>query len=135
MNTIAPSFPPHRLQHATPISPAEALIHLQAFLADAAENPHLQPGSLLSETGPRPSATSSSGNLALHNLRRIEAGLRGEHLAAELALDGLGDGDEAAAGDIEMGGTISEIEREQGWEDLQTYQRGLEDDVDGEEVA
>src|SRR5256885_12260567 len=125
MTTIALPFPPPRSQPAIPISPAEALTRLQAFLAAAAENPHLQPSSLLSETGPRLSATSSSGNLTLHNLRRIEAGLRGEHLAADLALDGLGDSTEAVAGGEGICGTVSEIAREPGWVDLQTYQSGI----------
>jgi hypothetical protein len=45
-------------------------------------------------------------------------------------LDGLGDESEVAVVGEGIGGTVSEIEREQGWEDLQTYQRGLDDDYD-----
>lgn len=81
-----PSYPPviHHARHPTHLPPTAAQSHLAAFIALTPTNPHLHPDSLLSSTGITYSAHSGpSGGLALHHLRRIEAGLRGENLIAE----------------------------------------------------
>ena len=71
--------------HATKrISPSSAHQHLSTFLTKTQNTPHLHPDSLLSNAGIDFSATSGPrGGLAIHHLRRIEAGLHGENLAAE----------------------------------------------------
>ena len=82
------SFPPHRLHSSRPVAPSEALELLSSYLEAAATQPYLQPNALLTEGGPI-STTDSNASLILHNLKRVEAGLRGEHLSAEPAFDAL----------------------------------------------
>lgn len=80
------SYPPthHHNALTKSLSPAEAQTQLAAFLEKTSTQPHLHPDSLLSSTGITYSAHSGpSGGLAIHHLRRIEAGLRGENLVQE----------------------------------------------------
>ena len=80
---MADSFPPHN-HHATKrISSSEALTLLSDYLHQAITDPSLHPNALLTENGPIAPSTGSATGLILHNLERLEAGLRGEHLAAE----------------------------------------------------
>ena len=78
------SFPPHRLHSSRPVDPSEALELLSSYLEAAATEPYLQPNALLTEGGPI-STTGPNTGLILHNLKRVEAGLRGEHLGADPA--------------------------------------------------
>lgn len=80
------SYPPtvHHKNSTSTLSPSAAQTQLAAFLDKTSTSPHLHPDSLLSTTGITYSAHSGpSGGLAIHHLRRIEAGLRGENLIAE----------------------------------------------------
>lgn len=82
------SYPPMRSHpHLTKrLTPAEAQQRLAAFLKRTETQPHLHPDAQLSANGIRFAAQSGpKGGLALHHLRRIEAGLRGENLVAETA--------------------------------------------------
>lgn len=111
------SYPPthHHASLTTHLSPSAAQTHLAAFLDKTSTQPHLHPDSLLSITGVTYSAHSGpSGGLALHHLRRIEAGLRGEELGAETEddLNRLnGDGDEGEGDDTILDTTIARTER------------------------
>ncbi|KAI9704121.1 MAG: hypothetical protein M1836_006982 [Candelina mexicana] len=80
--------PPHRLLSLTRISPSDALTHLQNYISTITDTPSLQPGALLTEQGPIPSAGASSESITLRNLRRVEAGIRGEHLESEIVMEG-----------------------------------------------
>ena len=75
--------PPHVHHNITRISPASALNQLQTYLEEAATKPHLQPNALLTLAGPTAAGGSEAGGLVLYNLRRLEAGLRGEVLAVD----------------------------------------------------
>lgn len=99
---MVPRPPPPPVHHhaslTETLSPSSARDSLDTYLAASSTKPYLHPDSLLSSTGITFSATSgATGGLALHHLRRIEAGLRGERLVAETReeLDRLfGDGAE-----------------------------------------
>ncbi|KAI9834837.1 MAG: hypothetical protein M1819_002745 [Sarea resinae] len=120
---------------AHPISAATALEHISAYLAATNANAALHPDALLTERGPQSSSTN--GGLVLHQLRRVEAGLRGEHLGAEVddGVEGVeaddiaeGEGNKKKAKKDSKSG--QEKEGQDGdWQDLGTYQRsgdGLE---------
>ncbi|KAK4540299.1 hypothetical protein LTR36_009611 [Oleoguttula mirabilis] len=97
-----PTHPHPALTHALP--PSAAQIALAAYLAKSQTNPHLHPDALLSTSGITYSAQSGpTGGLALHHLKRIVAGLRGENLIAEsadeLAQFGGAEADTLPAGD------------------------------------
>ncbi|KAK4995400.1 hypothetical protein LTR66_004769 [Elasticomyces elasticus] len=82
MAPIAP--PPLRIHSTQSISPNTALEHISAYLAASKDQAHLHPDAFLTPDHAIYSASSGAqGGLVLHNLRRIEAGLRGERLAAE----------------------------------------------------
>ncbi|KAI9735779.1 MAG: hypothetical protein M1818_006388 [Claussenomyces sp. TS43310] len=125
-----PAFPPHRSRASRPISSAAALAILQPYLADSAAHAHLQPNATLHATGP--AVQEAASNLIMDNLRRVEAGLRGEWLAPRLELEG--------AGAAEAGGREEEVDpfadavgadaeaarkaaQREGWQDLAEYQR------------
>ncbi|MCJ1254994.1 hypothetical protein MMC24_002810 [Lignoscripta atroalba] len=79
------SYPPHRLHSSQPISPAQALTLLSSYLEATAVDAYLHPNALLTESGPISATSGSNTGLVLHNLKRVEAGLRGEHLGADLS--------------------------------------------------
>lgn len=84
------SYPPvvHHPTLTKTLTPTVAQTQLASFLEKTSTQPHLHPDSLLSTTGITYSAHSGpAGGLALHHLRRIEAGLRGENLIAETEED------------------------------------------------
>ncbi len=127
------SLPPTRSKSSKPISTAHALSLLQTYLS-AAENPsnaHLLPNATLQQDGPK--AQSEAGaNLVIHNLKRVEAGLRGEWLAPVLDLQGVDAEDPFGVTSIGFanGGTAGGVngngggeEQMEGWQDLEEYQR------------
>lgn len=88
-----------------PLAPDHARALLAAFLQHTETRPHLHPDAQLSASGITFAAQSGPrGGLALHHLRRIDAGLKGENLAVEdeAALErefgGVSEGDDAAIG-------------------------------------
>lgn len=93
------SYPP-ALHHSTAaIPPAAAQALVAGYLARATESPHLHPDALLGASGAAFSVHGREvGGLVLHQLRRVEAGLRGEVLAPEPAFEPEGPG-ELAGGD------------------------------------
>ena len=84
------AYPPHRLHSSTQVSPSRALSLLSAYLEATATDPSLHPNALLTENGPITPSSGSSTGLVLHTLKRVEAGLRGEHLAADFKFDKFG---------------------------------------------
>lgn len=116
------AFPPVQSLQSTPISTAEALQRLQSYLEATKSNPALLPNATLQADGPK-SQSESASNLVIHNLKRIEAGLRGEWLAPSLELEAEGmagfesfpvTGSGQEGGDDDAG---------EGWQDLDEYQR------------
>jgi len=139
------SLPPTRHHSTRPVSPTTALALLSTYIANAADDPSLQPNALLTERGPISSSSGSSTGLTIHNLKRVEAGLKGEHLGADLSFakfggEGLPDlqmgGQEGRERDGEVNGLLGvgdggegAVEREggqDGWQDMQAYEREQE---------
>ncbi|KAI9841208.1 MAG: hypothetical protein M1837_000935 [Sclerophora amabilis] len=137
------NFPPRVTHSCCPILPSTALDLLQAFLVDAESSPHLHPDALLTEGGPQRS--SAGEGLILHNLRRVEAGLRGERLGKDLSDFNTDEVVEYAEGgdevDVRSAGRQQEgfweepaagaAQRGVGnqWEDFEDYQLKPGDDV------
>ncbi|KAI9724533.1 MAG: hypothetical protein M1812_000601 [Candelaria pacifica] len=97
-----PPPPTHHLS-STQISPHTALTLLQIYIKTITQTPSLQPGAILTEQGPVPSAGASAEGIILRNLRRVEMGIRGVRLLdSEGVLDG-GDGNMGEVGDGGLG--------------------------------
>jgi hypothetical protein len=109
------AFPPLRARASVPVPASTALAKLQTYLGatTAAAQAHLLPNATLHAGGAAAQGGGAAANLVIHNLKRVEAGLRGEWLSPSLELDGAG----ARDGDGEAG-----VEGE-GWVDLDTYRR------------
>lgn len=85
------SYPPHHHHSTERISQSHALSLLSSYLAAAATEAYLHPNALLTESGPiTPSSGAHSVGLVLHNLKRVEAGLKGEQLGADLTFQKYG---------------------------------------------
>lgn len=112
------AFPPQRSLASQPVSQDVALKHIQNFLEATTKNAYFRPNARLEPTGP---AASEEPSITIHNLKRVEAGLRGEWL--EPIID-LKDGGVQIASGIDDGvrgdGDKMDVD---GWQDLQEYQR------------
>lgn len=137
---MATSFHPSRSLPSRPISPASALGHLQTYLEATQNTTYLHPNAKLTISGP--SAELSSSSLTLHNLRRVEAGLRGEWLAPSLELSTSGEkdrpnkktrfGEEGDVMDVDMDGEAGmNGDSEEVWQDKEEFERE-QDIVEGE---
>ncbi|KAL8943633.1 MAG: hypothetical protein Q9216_000921 [Gyalolechia sp. 2 TL-2023] len=127
------AYPPIRHHSSQPISPSNAQQLLASFLQRTATDPSLDPSALLTEDGPV--SRSASIGLVLNNLRRVEAGLRGEHIAAHLSFgnfggEGLSDfaGDSTANCDGEVEKSWGEaaqagMTQQADWQDKDEYER------------
>lgn len=127
------AFPPIHSPKSVPVSPSIALQRLQAYLEATNSNPSLLPNATLQPDGPKAQSESSS-NLVIHNLKRVEAGLRGEWLAPSLDLEGEGMAGVVGAVPI-VGGEAMDTTEEgngEGWQDLEEYQR--EQSIEGGEI-
>jgi len=126
------AFPPQRTIPSIPIAQEIALKFLSNYLEATKTSPYLLPNTRLESSGP--TAGSSASSITLHNLRRVEAGLRGEWLAPTLELEegnvtvaeGMDDG-------TNKGQAVNEEEEGEGWMDLDEYQR--EQSIEGGEVG
>lgn len=125
------AFPPHKFQVSRPINSEYALSILQAYLANSASQPYLLPNATLQPTGP--SAQDASSNITVHNLKRVEAGLRGEWLAPSLELDGIAEGAYEDGSFPEAGVVEAHDEQasEDEWQDPDEYKRE-QSSVEGE---
>ena len=128
------AYPPMRHHESQRISPSHAQQLLSEFLEATTMDPSLHPNALLTENGPVVVSSGSVG-LVLHNLKRVEAGLRGEHLAADLTFkDFGGEGLPALTrGKIHHSGKETEESKgradkapAQGWQDKAEYEREQE---------
>ncbi|MCJ1229970.1 hypothetical protein MMC12_006641 [Toensbergia leucococca] len=121
MTTTTP-FPPHHPHSTHPITPSHALSLLTAYLTATTTDASLHPNALLSESGPISATTGANTGLVLHNLRRVEAGLRGENLGVDLSFGKVGGLPllEGWQGELEGGGGGEE------WQDRGEFERSQE---------
>lgn len=114
------AFHPHRSVPSVPISQDIALKYVQMFLTATKSSPYLLPNARLEPSGP--TAGSSASSVTIHNLQRVEAGLRGEWLAPSLDLqENAGEQVPVATGMEDVGeGDHMQVD---GWQDLDEYQR------------
>ncbi|KAI6248510.1 hypothetical protein HI914_03287 [Erysiphe necator] len=84
------AFPPHRTKISNIVSQDVALAHITAYLTSSETQPHLLPNAHLDPSS-GPTIRSSNFSVTIHNLRRVQAGLRGEILAPTLELDDIND--------------------------------------------
>ena len=125
------AFPPHRTIPSVPIDQEIALKFLSSYLEATKSAPHLLPNARLEPSGP--TAGSSSSSITIHNLQRVEAGLRGEWLAPTLDLEegvkfaeGMDDG-------TNKGQDVNQEGEAEGWMDLDDYQR--EQSIEGGDIG
>lgn len=86
-------YPPTHHHSTVRIPASTALSLLSAYLEATAADPALHPNALLTDGGPVAASSDSITGLVLHNLKRVEAGLKGEQLGADLTLEQFaGDG-------------------------------------------
>lgn len=116
------AFPPVRSLPSTPITTTEALQRLQSYLEATKSNPALLPNATLQADGPKAQSESAS-NLVIHNLKRVEAGLRGEWLAPSLELEAEGMAGFESFPVTGNGQVVGEDDAGEGWQDLDEYQR------------
>ncbi|KAI9838781.1 MAG: hypothetical protein M1838_004496 [Thelocarpon superellum] len=136
---MAPTaFPPHRTHHRERVSTESALGLLQTYLAQTETTPYLHPDARLAESGPHLMG-EEDGGLALHHLRRVEAGLRGERLG-DLVPQGVETTDDtngAAEGSDKAWAQNGADPPPSEWEDMETYARAqsiAEGDLGGSDV-
>ena len=113
--------PPTTIHTSHQIALKSASTFLTAYLTRATQDPSLQPDATITEHGPAGRTTNAAPNLALHNLRRVAAGIEGEVLGRDLVLEERREREsvgEGAAGD--EGGNGGG----QGWEDAKRYEQG-----------
>ena len=115
------AFPPHRTLTSLPVTQEIALKFLTTYLSAAKTTPYLLPNARLESSG---ITTGSSSSVTVHNLERVQAGLRREWLAPVLELDE----NQAPAEDALEAGVVEGVEggdkmEVEGWQDLDEYQR------------
>ena len=84
------SFPPHKLISSRNVRYEEALDLITRYLDAADVDISLQPNAILTTEGPEPAAQGGGSGLILHNLKRVQAGLQGENLGADLSFANFG---------------------------------------------
>jgi len=133
-------LPPTIIHKSERISKSAAHDFLAAYLNRAATDPSLQPDSTLSGHGPVSGNAGSAPNLIIHNLKRVQEGLAGKVLGTDLTFTKLGGegifelqshnfGDGLNWGD----GKVQAI-NDDGWQDLQSYERQQIEEIKQEEV-
>jgi hypothetical protein len=116
------AFPPVRSLQSIPVSTTEALQRLQSYLEATKSNPALLPNATLQADGPKAQSESAS-NLVIHNLKRVEAGLRREWLAPSLELEAEGIAGFESFPVTGNGQDGVDDDAGEGWQDLDEYQR------------
>ncbi|ESZ94951.1 hypothetical protein SBOR_4675 [Sclerotinia borealis F-4128] len=112
------AFPPHKSIPSIPVNQTIALKYLQEYLSLTSSTPYLLPNAKLEPTGP--TIGSSNSSVTIHNLQRVEAGLRGEWLAPTLELE------EEHAVEIAQGamqGSGGDTMEVNGWQDKEEFER------------
>ncbi len=87
MTTCYPPIHHHSTNH---IPTSTALSLLSAYLEATTTDPALHPNALLTDSGPITTSSGANIGLVLHNLKRVEAGLKGEQLGADLTFEKFG---------------------------------------------
>ncbi|PBP15595.1 hypothetical protein BUE80_DR013675 [Diplocarpon rosae] len=122
------AFPPQRSVTSIPVAQEIALKYLSAYLEATKSSPHLLPNARLEPSGP--TAGSNNSSITIHNLQRVEAGLRGEQLAPTVTLE---ENDMPNAnGNYEGRNMRQENLPGEEWMDLDEYQR--EQSFEGGEI-
>lgn len=130
------AYPPAVHHSITRVSTSEALSLLTAYLEATTTDPSLHPSARLTEHGPVAPSSGPNTGLVLHNLRRVEAGLRGEDLGEDLTFqkyggDGLPelmpngvaeDADNDAFGDL-LSKEQEDVEMQGEWQDKAEFER------------
>lgn len=116
------SYPPYVILGSKPLSTEAAQQLVATFLEDSESNAHLHPDALLTTSDVQfaPSG-GSQGGVILHNLRRVEAGLRGEVLKPEVP---------EVSDDMVLDGMIDETQKR-----IQTEQEQQEDGTETGEIG
>lgn len=139
------SYPPHHVHASHPIPASQALDLLSTYLKATETDASLHPNALLTESGPISTNSGSNTGLVLHNLKRVEAGLRGEHLGADLSFSRFGgeglpqlqDGKDGLkptnrtnlATGADVNGQVLDVDMEnveEGWQDKSDFEREQE---------
>lgn len=129
------AYPPAVHHSSIPISSSEALSLLSAYLEATNTDPSLHPSAHLTEHGPVAPSSGPNTGIVLHNLRRVEAGLRGESLGEDLTFrkyggDGLpelmGDGVAEGAGESTSYEEHGGVEMQGEWQDKAEFERQQE---------
>lgn len=118
------AYPPvHLHEPARYLSAEETASHISTYLSQAAKNPYLHPDAIFNASGIHfGNYGGSAGGLVLHQLRRVEKGLRGERIAvADIDQVELDDGDDdiataAAGGNASVegfGNFVSDLQKQQ----------------------
>ena len=138
-NMVSHHCYPPRKQHATSrILPSTALHHISDYLSAASTNAALHPNALLTGGGPiTPSSSTDQFGLVLHNLKRVEVGLRGEQLAPDVTFDNDAEGEphamESASQELSYepnGDSAIDVD---GWQDKEEFER--EQDIEQGEIG
>ncbi|KAG9239681.1 hypothetical protein BJ875DRAFT_364948 [Amylocarpus encephaloides] len=120
-------YPPHRTIPSIPIPSSIALQYLTAYLDLTTTNPSYLPDAKLEASGPVASAVGTS--ITIHNLERLQAGLRGEYLAPVLEFneEGREEGINVASGFDDGTKETGEGNAGKDWQDLEDFQREQEE--------
>ncbi|KAI4244539.1 MAG: hypothetical protein L6R40_003006 [Gallowayella cf. fulva] len=125
------AYPPVCLHTSQSIPASEAQRLLAKFLDATTTDPSLHPNALLTEDGPMTASSGSTG-LVLYNLKRVEAGLRREHLVADLTFKDFGRERLPSPTNVKVPKSVAEGEEsnrkadqsaQQGWQDKEEYER------------
>ena len=132
-------YPPSRHHDTKKVSPSKALSVISSYLLAAGTDASRHPNALFTKAGmTTPSSGAHQFGLVLHNLKRVEAGLRGERLIADLILDGHGEVESHAlqweAQDLLRDRSDSFPGNTEGWQEKADFEReqGIEQGEVGE---
>lgn len=130
MAALLSSRPPIVHHSSNRISPEKASTLLSTYIASAEKDASLQPDAILTERGPAFPAKDSTTGLVMHNLKRVEAGLRGEHLGEDLSYadhggQGLPGMQFGRSDKVEVHGAGDTMGQD-GWQDMDEYEREQE---------
>ncbi|EMD85104.1 hypothetical protein COCC4DRAFT_153758 [Bipolaris maydis ATCC 48331] len=111
--------PPRRQVSSVPVSLNDASAVLEKYLQNSETHAHLHPDALITPDGVTFNAKGGAvGNLLMHHLRRVAAGLRGEYLEPDTTLEAQDEALDAAAD----GEGSKNTGADQEWQDAATYQ-------------
>lgn len=131
-STLTTNAPPPHYTSAPALSVpiSQALLLLQAYLAASESSPHLHPDCIFTEHGPTFSSAAGAGGLVLHQLRRVEAGLRGERLVAEMEDAGVGEVELPEGDDGRLDQSTATITHNDNEEEEAQDEQGTGDNID-----